>query len=50
MRVSHHGLVLQIDGFPAKKIPAGDYETTDPTEIQLLTGLWNAGAITNIID
>ena len=50
MRVSHHGLVLQVDGFPPKKIPAGDYETTDPTEISLLTNLWDAGAIANIID
>jgi hypothetical protein len=50
MRVEHNGIVLQINGLPLKKIPAGNYETTDPIEIELLTSLWNAQAITKIID
>jgi hypothetical protein len=45
MRVDTNGLRFKIGDAAPKIVNAGDYETTDPTEIELLTNLWNAGAV-----
>lgn len=45
MRVNTNGVRFQIGDADPRLIPAGDYETTNPTEIELLTSLWNAGAV-----
>lgn len=45
MRVETNGVRFKIGDAEAKIVAAGEYETTDPTEIELLTNLWNAGAV-----
>jgi len=45
MRVETNGVRFKIGDAETKIVDAGDYETTDPTEIELLTSLWNAGAV-----
>jgi hypothetical protein len=45
MRILHNGLKFAIAPLPKKILQAGEYETEDPTEIELLTNLWNAGAV-----
>ena len=46
MRVLHNGLKFVIGDAAPKIVDAGEYETTDPTEIELLTSLADAGAVT----
>ena len=45
MRVEHNGLKFVVDNSLPKIVTAGEYETTDAVEIELLTSLWNAGAV-----
>jgi hypothetical protein len=45
MRVEHNGLKFVVDNSLPKIVTAGEYETDDATEIELLTSLWNAGAV-----
>ena len=46
MRVDTNGVRFKIANADPKIVGAGEYETTDPTEIELLTSLAEAGAIT----
>ena len=46
MRVLHNELEFIIGDAEPKIVEAGEYETTDPTEIELLLSLADAGAVT----
>jgi hypothetical protein len=46
MRVLHNGLKFAIAPLPKKILEAGEYQTEDPTEIELLTTLAEADALT----
>jgi hypothetical protein len=46
MRVLHHELEFVIGDAEPKIVDAGEYETNDPTEIELLTALAEADALT----
>ena len=46
MRVTHDGMKFVVDNLLPKIVDAGEYVTDDPTEIELLTSLAEAGAIT----
>lgn len=50
MRVETNGVRFQIGDDNPKIVDAGEYETTDSTEIELLTNLWNAGAVVLLSD
>jgi hypothetical protein len=45
MRVLHNGLRFKISDNAPKIVDAGEYVTNDPTEIELLTSLADAGAV-----
>jgi hypothetical protein len=45
MRVQTNGVRFVIGDAKPKIVEAGEYSTDDPTEIELLTNLWNAGAV-----
>jgi len=46
MRVETIGLQFKIDDAAPKIVDAGEYETSDPIETQLLLSLADAGAVT----
>jgi hypothetical protein len=46
MRVETNGVRFKIGDAKAKIVNAGEYETDDPTEIELLTALAEADALT----
>jgi hypothetical protein len=48
MRVEHNGVQFVIGDAEPKIVDAGEYETDDPTETQLLLSLADAGAVTII--
>ena len=45
MRVTHDGLKFVVDNSLPKIVDAGEYTTDNPTEIELLTSLAEAGAL-----
>jgi hypothetical protein len=50
MRVDTNGVRFMIGDAEPKIVDAGEYVTDDSTEIELLTNLWNAGAVVLITE
>jgi len=50
MRVLHNELEFIVGDAEPKIVEAGEYETDDPTEIELLLSLAEAGAVVLLVD